>query len=246
MFTQSKKAIFITLAVLGIGTLATFFVFKKTNTPEQLARAVGLNSFYAERLSFKKDSSTLVITALTQNRLPVSLAGFFLETEKGKVPIPMGVKKLSYGTVNQEEVISLSPGEQVIIAFGSSPVGSSFLENKCTGYLNEFLSFTPPLTEDCPLLTLSGQAPDRACGALVEKLPACRSDITQLPKNTSFACRSFIADTASYNSCSEKHKNDPDFFNQTWRLFLPDTSILKSPTILLIDGEGKKVAEIIS
>lgn len=238
------KTTIIVLSTLLLGIGVIFFTFKKTNAPEELARVVGLSSFYTDRLSLSQSDSGLSIKASEKNRVPITLLGFSLVAGTEKISIPKGTKQLSYGTVNQEEVITLSPGEEVLLTQGPSPVGVSFLENKCTGYLNEFLSFTPALSEDCPLFSPSDTGPETACRAILKTLPPCRSKITQLPQGTSAACRSFIADTANYNTCVEKHKNDPDFFNQTWRVFIPTLNIEKNTTITLLDPENKKVAEI--
>lgn len=49
------------------------------------------------------------------------------------------------GVVNPVASIFLSPGERVIVSSGPSPLGVSFRENICTGLLQQYQRFTPPL-----------------------------------------------------------------------------------------------------
>jgi len=50
------------------------------------------------------------------------------------------------GVVNQTAPVFFGIGEHAIVTTGASPVGVSFRENVCTGYLQRFQEFTPPLT----------------------------------------------------------------------------------------------------
>jgi len=59
------------------------------------------------------------------------------------VSIPKGTYLFFTGIINPEEDIYLTSGETVYLVTGVSPVGISFKVNKCSGYMQQFQTFTP-------------------------------------------------------------------------------------------------------
>ncbi|HEY4493546.1 MAG TPA: hypothetical protein VJB98_02920 [Candidatus Paceibacterota bacterium] len=53
------------------------------------------------------------------------------------------------GIINEEGAIVLSKPGVVYVSQSESPIGVSFRENKCTGLLNDFQTFEPPLITSC-------------------------------------------------------------------------------------------------
>jgi hypothetical protein len=152
--------------------------------------------------------------------------------------------------VNAVQPISLEPGSSAILTTGISPVGISFRENTCSGYLGELQSFTPELPSECPapsealLLNADNlRAYGDTCIDYVQTLSQCHFPAT-VPSNLTPACRSFIANTLSYNGCTQAHRNDPSFALPSWRVYLGLKAEFWYNThdvIRLLDDQGRVV-----
>ncbi len=90
----------------------------------------------------------VALEAAYANTAPISLAGWSLRSAVtgAYAPISSAAHLFWMGAVNTLDPVSLSSGHTALIATGVSPVGASFRENKCTGYLEQFQSFAPPLS----------------------------------------------------------------------------------------------------
>lgn len=113
------------------------------------------------------------------------------------------------GNVNELSALVLNKAAQVVIASGESPLGVSFRENKCTGLLQTFQNFIPPL------------------------VPACQNctGTTTLPE---------------YNVCVEAYKFDPDFYLDSWRVYLGQTAALwtKNDLVKILDEKGELIGQV--
>jgi hypothetical protein len=234
---------------IGIGIfivlvfLFLFFIGTKSGNGS-FAQKIGLdNSPYEKRVLFLKEESSkaggyFVLKVKTENSTAITLSGWTLKVGGEEKIIPLGSPLPYFGEVNQLSAIKLLPGDTVIISFSPSPLGVAFKENKCSGYLEEFLTFTPVLPKECPSpVVASGET---ACQGFIENLPICQTKIENSP---SAECKRFVSDNVGYNACITKHKNDADFFSKTWRVYVPLSSPLKGP-LTLLDGTGKKVLDI--
>jgi len=168
------------------------------------------------------------------------------------VSIPHGVRTPKSGVISPSEDIYLDPGNTAIIASGVSPVGVSFRENACTGYIGQFQTFIPSLeTSMCPqpadLLPATPeniQTYGESCVSFVSRLPACKAYITQFPADLNTACRAFVQGALTYNGCVNERQWRPSFVGDTWRIFLNKNGSLWQPThdvIRLLDTEGRTV-----
>ncbi|MEK7133794.1 MAG: hypothetical protein AAB804_01850 [Patescibacteria group bacterium] len=192
------------------------------------------------------------LAAPPNNSVPISLAGWFLQSAVSglRVNIPLGAPHFMLGVVNNVQSISLEPGASATVLTGTSPVGTSFQENICTGYLNELQSFTPELSAECP--SPSEAMPVTAdniriygdnCIDYIRTLQSCHFPPT-VPATLSPACRSFIANNFSYNGCTNIHRNDPTFRLPSWRVYLGFRTELWRNThdvIRLLDDQGQIV-----
>jgi hypothetical protein len=162
------------------------------------------------------------------------------------VKIPDGTVMPLLGVTYRTEPIILRAGDRAIIATGRSPIGTSFQVNMCTGYLGQFQEYVPELRKECPNpideLKLSGPYTESTCRDFVDSIPRCTTSRTTPPSTLSAACRSFIVEKLTYNSCVARHQNDTSFLTNEWRVFLGRTEELwknKQEIIRLMNDEGK-------
>lgn len=176
---------------------------------------------------------------------PVSTAGWRLvskETGKG-ASFPLGTEVAQSGRVNTLAAITLKPGETAIVVSGRSPVGNSFKENLCTGYLEERQNFKPPLNQFCPTpfqeLQRFAEGYSEQCASYVRSISYCTTEATM--KSPGGSCEDFVDEYLNYNGCVDAHRNDPNFTSSTWRIYLGVSDELwnnKRDTIQLIDAAG--------
>src|SRR3989344_684371 len=159
---------------------------------------------------------------------PVNITGWTLasETTGNTEVIPRGTAVPILGVVNQTQNILLNPGDRAIVSSGQSPMGVSFRENKCTGYLNTFQNFYPALPQNCPtaakeLETFYGSrgSHDLACVDYMETVPRCRFPLGG-KNDLSVTCKAFLTDYLNYNGCVNVHQGDADSAGNTWRIYL--------------------------
>lgn len=179
------------------------------------ASSTNANREYVQ-LTVGKTSSSVVITGW---QLVSEITGNY-------GVIPYGTPLPVLGVVNQLEPIILTSGMRATITTGRSPIGTSFRENKCTGYLNTHQQFAPALAKDCPapideLASFYGTyyIRDLDCVDYVKTLSRCET-VLYAPRSLSNSCRSFVTQRFTYNGCVAAHKNDPDFAGTHWRIYL--------------------------
>ncbi|MGB4076397.1 MAG: hypothetical protein WBK28_01670 [Minisyncoccia bacterium] len=194
----------------------------------------------------------VIISVSSFGGTSVSTAGWKLvnqQTNEGGL-IPPGTKLPATGRVNELSPITLAPGEEMIVVTGRSPIGLSFRENKCVGYLEDRQDFSPPLSAQCPtpyqefsqLYDVRDDDEYEECEHYVRTLPYCALD-TDVPNDLSNSCERFVEEVLSYNGCVALHDEDGDFAGYTWRVFLGEREELwgRRGTILLLDAEDKVI-----
>lgn len=193
----------------------------------------------------------LVITANTANTAPVSLGGWSLQSVYTGVrhTLPQAAPTFTQGVVNAVQPISLVPGGSVVVSSGVSPVGVSFRENACTGFLSQFQPFTPPLQTRCA--SASGALPDTpqtraaygdACFDFLYSLPSCTFPQT-LPASLPPSCVQALREALTYNSCMRGNRTAPGFFGTDWRAYLASPIPLwrEHDVVRLLDPSGRIV-----
>jgi hypothetical protein len=183
----------------------------------------------------------------------VDIAGWTLQSalSGALATIPEAASPFMMGRVNTVSNVLLSGGGVAYVVTGSSPVGVSFSENMCTGYLGTLQPFVPALPLKCP--SPLSEIPDTAanearlgasCFSYLSQLPPC-SFPAKPPQNLSSACISEIQTKLSYNGCLATHQSDPGFFTNSWRLYLAQGRSLwgvQHDVIRLLDGSGRVVS----
>ena len=195
----------------------------------------------------------LEIAAGLQNTSPINLAGWSLQSAYTgmRAYIPATAPSFLMGAVNSVASIQLAPGQSAILNSGVSPVGVSFRENICSGYLGQMQLFTPMLPNDCPSpASILPMTPDnlknygQSCFDFIPSLAACEAPLGNFPANVSQNCRAFAQDNLSYNGCVLQNRYRPSFAREVWRVFLNGNRELWQnghDIIRLLDGEGRTV-----
>jgi hypothetical protein len=193
------------------------------------------------------ESREYVTISVSYGASAVSTAGWKLSSKESgvSVPFPGGTEVARAGRVNALSTIELRPGDQVIVVSGRSPVGASFRENACTGYLEEHQNFTPALTLQCPSAYQEYREieNDDECSSYFTGFPLCASESTY-QSDPPTSCEEFAEEHLNYNACVAAHEDEQSFRSGTWRVYLGASDELwgnDHDTILLLDAEGKTI-----
>lgn len=195
------------------------------------------------------DKEYIEIKASGRNEKPVFVTGWTLQNAAGnKIQIGNASPLPYLSRINQENPLFLGANESAYLVTGRSPIGVSFRVNSCSGYLEQFQNFSPPLSLSCPSpldgIDTSALNLDQTCVDYINRTPRCTANTGSLPGNLSSSCMSFINSQINYNSCVDTHKNDSTFYKPEWRLFLKQSSEFLNNTkesVRLIDHGGKLV-----
>jgi hypothetical protein len=196
----------------------------------------------------------VIVRAAYDNAGAIDVSGWTIQsmTSGKKLVIPLAASPFISGIVNRVGPAMLSPGAFALVSSGISPIGVSFRETICTGYLNQMQPFAPPLSNSCPSrervipytesnVALYGES----CFAYLRTLPACEFP-GSVPANLSANCRNALANTFTYNGCVRAFQAAPDFSLSSWRLYGSYTKELWSShdTLRLVDASGRVVDSI--
>lgn len=167
--------------------------------------------------------------------------------------VPDGTEIFWKGQVNGTAPIVMTPGDTVYLITGISPVGYNFRIDKCSGYLSQFQTFIPYISTNCPLprnenlSSIPKISANNTCFDYINSLQGCREQTAPLPLSLGYECINFITTKLDYTSCINTHKDDKDFFQKDWRVYLGRSSTLwqsEREDIILYDGSGKIVSEL--
>ncbi len=198
----------------------------------------------------------VVLSAGGGLQTPLSLAGWSLQSQLTgtHIAIPPAASPFIQGTINSLQTIQLRGGEEVVLVSGLSPIGVSFRENICTGYLSQMQTFEPTLANACPSpkdampLTLANlQKYGEECIDFAASLPQCTYP-SEVPAHLSPACRMFVANTFSYNGCVHAFRLRVPFALGTWRAYAGSGVELWRNThdaIRLLDSQGRTVDALV-
>lgn len=189
-------------------------------------------------------------TFFSMDRGPINISGWVLRSNKNDAEtIPQGVGLHSpFGTVTEEDIV-LRGGETINIYSTKSPTGTNLRLNKCMGFLNDILEFTPPLPRLCPSVDLSQISTfSGKCQNYIRSLRACEvPDPNQFGFIEETECREFLSGI-NYRGCVELLQSDANFLRQEWRIWA-DRDFLYMDTlhdrILLFDRNGLLVSEYV-
>lgn len=183
----------------------------------------------------------------------LNITGWQIVNENGtSAKIGRGVQLFVSGEVRDGSDIILRPGETAHIISGQSPVGVSFKQNVCSGYLSQFQKFVPPLSKNCPLPVnaenLSQYRPNPICLNFLNSLPSCSTvtNLSQIPRGSDSSCEQFIEEHATYNGCVRDNRNNNNFYEPYFMVYLGSNKELwkSNDTLRVLDREGKNVTTV--
>ena len=198
----------------------------------------------------------LQISAAYTNTEAIDVTGWILESALTgiRVAISPAASPFIANNANALAPVSLEPGSLALIATAASPVGVSFRENMCSGYLEQFQTFSPPLIKECPfssgILPLTQENLIRfgdSCFDALQNLSQCEFP-QSLPNTISGACRAYLTEYLSYNGCVNQNRDRSTFQKNMWRVFLGSPQNLwrdSHDAIRLLDAQGKTVSVFI-
>ncbi|HEY4514054.1 MAG TPA: hypothetical protein VJH69_01890 [Candidatus Paceibacterota bacterium] len=225
---------------------------KNFGNPSPLRGQVVIAQTYGAK-EFDPSAEYIIIGASSANTAPTDITGWSVQSAYtgARGYIPRSASPFVMGNINNPEATILNPGAVALINSGPSPVGISFRENICTGYLGQFQNFYPSLANSCPSpraqLSLNEQnlrAYGDTCFDFLDTVPTCTSPFQSIPPNISANCRNFALNQLSYNGCVAKNAYGSGFAFDTWRIYLGfGTELWRNShdIIRLLDSGGRTV-----
>ena len=172
----------------------------------------------------------------------IKISGFKIKGKKFQKEIKNAVKIWKPGA--KEEKVFLEKNQKAYLIGANSPLGKSFLLNKCMGYLKENYKFYPSFYTYCPkpekeeLASLSEE-----CQEFILKLGNC--EIPDWQGNFTISkdekCVDFLEEHFNYGSCLKNHQKDEDFFKNIWYLYLGEFSLNRFHDQIEIYDENQKL-----
>ncbi len=173
----------------------------------------------------------LALRAARENTAPVVLTGLTLRSagNGNETRIPTAWKLPFPGASGDGAEVLLAPGEVAYIISGHPPIGLSFKDNICMGYLTSGMNSSPSPSRECPSVARGPlpQAPDHlsdACLDFLDQIPLCTMPQIPLSLSGDGSCQAYIVKNANYNSCVSLHKNEAGFYRGAWYLYLNRSS----------------------
>ncbi|MDO8590763.1 MAG: hypothetical protein Q7R65_02155 [bacterium] len=227
---------------------------KELDALEQASRASPLSGMLAiagmSRGSGTAMGEYIVLRASPQNTQKILITGLRLQSSASGngIDIPKGVPLPFQNQINREDPVFLGAGETAYIITGRSPLGYSFRLNKCTGFFNQYQTFNPGLPGRCPQpreqdLPIGSTIYNDACRDYINSLPSCRV-ILNPPLSISPECQRYVTTEINYTKCVDNHKNDSDFYDPLWQIYIGrDDALWKTrrELIYLLDQNGKVI-----
>lgn len=216
----------------------------------RIRKTVTLQKAQARQTDPQKEYVDLVYrSSFLKEGLPLDMSGWTIENKRGDRFGFGYAANLPYaGQVNTLSRLIVPPGGTVHIVTGRSPIGANFRINTCTGYFEQFNSFTPSLPQKCPRPSeepAQTNLPD-VCLDYIESLPSCR-----IPQNTLLdigdVCRAYSTNNINYSGCVANHKIDTDFYQNEWYIYLGRSTELwkeEREKIILRDQQGNLTAQL--
>jgi hypothetical protein len=145
---------------------------------------------------------------------PVTMSNWSIKTNRHRRSIGRGVSIIDPDVYPAAKDMVLNAGDTFIVHSGAPALGVNFRLNKCIGYLNAELKFSPALPSECPypgkydIYRLPGECQDYITG-----LDACQ--IADVNASTDVSCRVFLS-KLNYAGCLDRHRKDADFLASEW------------------------------
>ncbi len=204
------------------------------------------------------DTEYLSLRANAQNTTTINISNWYLESyvTEEHAALPQGDRSMDRWRHPEPHDIFLEPGEDAYILTTESPINTSFHENMCTGYIAQSKTIYPGLVNSCPRpmdeMKRFAHIPldDDSCYDFIERIYTCTTPTDDAidDADLSRACIRLIETTLDYDSCVERHKNDP-YFDDTgfWHIYLGEDDDLwrEEREIIRLMDENDRVIDVI-
>ncbi|MEK7643111.1 MAG: hypothetical protein AAB372_01550 [Patescibacteria group bacterium] len=152
----------------------------------------------------------------------ITLTGWSIGSVRGEsYTLGRGTNLPGISATQDQDRIVLKKGATAHIITGRSPMGVNFKINKCSGYFNENYSFVPGINASCPPPAEEDNTEhlSDSCYNFVRTLYSCTLSI-EIPLDLDNTCREHIRSVTGYSQCVSHHKNDMDFYQSDWWVYL--------------------------
>ncbi len=173
----------------------------------------------------------------------VNLSNWTIESSFGTTTINEGVKIFRSDSRSLYQNIILNKGDYLYLIGMPSPLSFNFYLNRCFGYLTYAYDFDSLFKKDCPRPSNTEIAYfSDSCRQFINNLKTCQipsvSEVDQFVNDP--ACRQFLNDYYSYNSCVNRYQSAADFFTHEWFVFNSQDQFINSShdRIVLRDSDG--------
>jgi len=177
----------------------------------------------------------------------INFTGLKIKGKKFQKEIKKATRIWKQGA-KEEDVIAKNY-QKIYLIGEKSPLGKSFLLNKCMGYLKENFQFFPNFYTRCPKPKIEEISHlSETCQEFILNLRNC--EIPNWQKNYEISrdskCVDYLQSHFNYSSCLKNHQKDKDFFEDAWYLYLGEFSLNKLHNkIELFDKNNKFISRYI-
>ena len=177
----------------------------------------------------------------------INISGFKIKGKKFQKEIKKATKIWKQGA--KEKEIFVKNYQKIYLIGDKSPLGKSFLLNKCMGYLKENFQFFPDFYTSCPKPKIEEISYlSETCQEFILNLGNCQ--IPNWQRNYEISrdskCIDYLQNHFNYSSCLKNHQKDKDFFENVWYLYLGKFSLNKLHNkIELFDKNNKFISKYI-
>lgn len=198
----------------------------------------------------------ITLGANLQKNESVLITGWKIKSVRsGQEMLIGGAANIANVGVTDQSAIVLTGRPRVIVSTRTSPIGTSFRVNMCSGYLAERNHFEPLLYTSCPRpiddIPAGTRGLNDECLDYIQTLPMCRVPNTRDFPNReedgyslSNACESYLKTKVNYQSCMVNNVAKPNFLLNEWRVYTGFRGIFgfdRRDTLQLIDNLGRVV-----
>lgn len=176
----------------------------------------------------------------------IDITGWTVRGRNGQFQIPQAQEVYSFSGSAGD--ILLQSGDTVRLYSGDAVKGN-FRMNKCMGYLQEAVAFTPALPENCPVASRSEiDGFSSQCQDYITSLHTCEipSSNPPVPLDDA-ACHDYLS-KLNYAGCVDQHGKDWDFKSPEWWVWMGDRINIFDPVhdkVQLLDKSGKVMDEYV-
>jgi len=170
----------------------------------------------------------------------INVTGWQIRAKYGGIYVPRAVVVYPAVGIPKESDIILEKGQRLVLYTTISPIGVNLRMNRCIGYLNNTIRFSPSLPRQCPkpdvgiLRNFSSQ-----CENYARSIGTCQVPLTNPPiPNYDYQCREYLSQF-NYKDCVSKLWGGSSFLLSEYRAWVGTIFLDRShDRVQLLDSQG--------